>query len=443
MQHPSYDYDPQKASSAAPRRPVQDGMSQVRPPVGYGYRRQDTHGTQALGEDFSRGVRAAQGAPVPQSSVPYPPQGSASYVPQGSAPVPPQPTVPYPPQRPASYVPQGSAPVPPQPSVPYPPQGSASYVPQSSVPCQPVGQASASYVPAPEPEDPFGEPGADRRLKKQRSHRVYIHLNGFWRRPVEKRSVPKQAGKSSYAGNHVLRRVLISLGVIALVAFVLYGMVFRVSTVQVLGNNRVSAEEVIRASGVQIGESITRVDASEVAKGIASNRYLIFKGVECVMPNTVVIRVKERTPAAVLNYCGVNYTIDHKGMVLEESETDVLVGVLPQLSGMDIAGQYGCDVGRVISVNNTAQLSAMQELLVELEVLSAQQEISRIKLSDMTHILLETSEGYSVSLGNATNIHAKLKAMLSIRRKLNEMGKGSGTIDVSNPEAPTFLPETE
>ncbi len=333
---------------------------------------------------------------------------------------------------------RSSAPYPPQASQPYGgnPYGqpSAPYQPQQTggMPVQPSGV----YTPPEEIQepDPFGEPGVDPELKKQRSKNLTRKKGGFWEAlPEEKAKRRKQS----------LRSFAVAFLILCAACAVLYYGVFRVRTIQVVGNSQVSAETIVNLSGVHLGDSSLNVDTDEAKRLINSNRYLIFQDMECELLGTVTIYVKERTPAAVMNYCGINYTIDRKGMVLEESEDVSALSTLPQISGMDISGQFGCVVGRTITVNNSAQLTAMRELLVELKVLKAEGEVTKIKMSDLSHILLETREGYSVSLGDSTLIHAKLKAMLAIKNKLNTMETGTGTIDVSDPESPTFLPESE
>ena len=379
------------ADSQRLRAPVPDGTSQVRPPVGYAQRPAEAYRPAAApyGEaDFARGAQAAQGQPMWQPSGAYaPPTGDA-----------------WPSSHPA---------------------------PMSD----PVWQSGYTG-----PVDPFDEPGVDPKLKRQRSAKVYSRKDPFWDAPDAARPSDKPR---SHAGSHVGRKVLVSLAVLLVVGVVLYGMVFRVRTIEVEGNAQISDEEIIALSGVNLGASIARVDVAKAKAGINNHCYLVFQELERQLPNRVIIRVKERSAAAVMYYCGYNYTIDAQGMVLEETADLTDTGGLTQVSGMDISDQYGCKVGYPLRVSNQARLVALKEIMVELKVLSAQSEVTMIKLSDLSHILLETREGYSVSLGDTSEIHAKLKAMLAIKEELNKMGKGPGTIDVGSPEEPTFLPEVE
>lgn len=402
------------ADSQRLRTPVPDGASQVRPPVGYTRHPAEAYRPAAApyGEaDFVRGVQAAQGQPGWQPS--------GAYVPPVNAPVQPS----------GAYVPPVDMPA--QPSGAFaPPSGSAHHAG-----AEPAWQNGYTG-----PVDPFDEPGVDPKLKRQRSSKVYSRKDPFWDAPDARRPLDKPR---SHAGSHAGRKVLASLAVLLAVGVVLYGMVFRVRTIEVEGNAQISDEEVIALSGVALGASIARVDAAKAEAGVNTHCYLVFQELERQLPNRVIIRVKERSAAAVMYYCGYNYTIDAQGMVLAETDDLTDTGSLTQVSGMDISDQYGCKVGYPLRVNNQARLVTLREILVELKVLSAQSEVTMIKLSDLSHILLETREGYSVSLGDTSEIHAKLKAMLAIKEELNKMEKGPGTIDVGNPEEPTFLPEVE
>ncbi len=425
------------------RRPVQDDTSMVRPPVGRSSRSQNR--TYPSGGTTRQ---PTQNPYQPQSSVPYGQTVNQPYAPQGyqNGQMPPNPT------NGTYQVPQQSAPVPPyqqqasqgytgyQQEPSWQAQPSAPYVPQNTGGGMPM-QPSAPYVPPQEDTsayraeaDPFGEPGVDPELKKQRSKNLIKKKGDFWEAtPEEKAKHAKQTA----------RAVAIAVLILCAACAVLYYGVLRVRTIQVVGNSQVSSETVVNLSGISLGDSTLRIDTDAAKKQINSNRYLVFRSIDCELLGTVTIRVKEREAAAVMNYCGINYTIDNKGMVLEESEDVAATSDLPLISGMDISGQFGCVVGRVITVANSAQLVAMKEILVELKVLKAEGKVTKIKMSDLSHILLETSDGYSVSLGSNSNIHAKLKSMLAIQDKLNSMESGTGTIDVSDPESPTFLPETE
>lgn len=405
--------------NTASRRPVDDGQSIVMKPVGYG---------RPASQQESFGYsRIPAGQPVNPGSVPMQPVNPAS--------------VPMRPVNPAS--------VPMQPVNP------------ASVPMQPVNQDAQGYPAGGEriqpqdwPEartdmdDHFGMTGYDPSLAAVRSEKLVTHDDPFFqpltsgegvgqyrRQPEEK---PKREPMDP------VKRKLISWisAVLVLVGLALgFWLIFQVNTILVVGNTTVPSETVIALSGIKPGTSMFAVDEQRARDGIGSNRYLIFEGMEKNLPNQVIIRVRERTAAAMMNYCGINYTIDGKGMVLEESQDVHYSGALMVISGVDVASQNGCAVGRQLNTRNPLQLSVIREVITELKVIRMEGEITHFTVSDLSSLLMETREGYSVRLGDYTNLHAKLKSLKAVKEELNRRQTGLGTIDVSNPEHPSFLPE--
>ena len=101
-----------------------------------------------------------------------------------------------------------------------------------------------------------------------------------------------------------------------------------------------------------------------------------------------------------------------------------------------------CEVGRQLMLNKTAQMEVYATALLELKVMSAMDQILELDLSDMDNLFLVSTDGYSVRLGNADNLHAKLRAMLMTLDWLRQEGYGAGTVDVSVPVNPTYIPES-
>ena len=126
-------------------------------------------------------------------------------------------------------------------------------------------------------------------------------------------------------------------------------------------------------------------------------------------------------------------------MVLEESQnTSVKPDSLVMVGGLNIRR---CKLGETVQLQSDRQMSVYTELLVELKVMSALNDVSELDLSDMDNLFLVSRDGYTVRLGDAGSLHAKLRAMLLTRDHLNADGHTGGTIDVSTPVNPTYTPE--
>ena len=314
-------------------------------------------------------------------------------------------------------------------------------------------------------DSPFEEPEQAPELRAKRSDNLYSRDEPFWNRVID---VP-QAGEAvqrdanywnhpdvmdtdrmlhvdtdtklqklrKFLGSGVVKRVLVIVAVILVVAVILYSALFQVRTITVQGNTTITEQEIIRLSGLKIGQSSMTIDDEAVMRKVEANRYLRCTLVD-VQWDSVTIHVRERVPAVYINHNGMVILMDNRGFVLEESlnayaSYDSLVKVI----GLDVRR---CALGQQISLNSASQLEAYTQILVELKAMKALDLLSELDMSSMDSIYLATRDGFYVRLGSEESIHEKLRAFTITRDKVLEMGYTQGTIDVTNPARPTYSP---
>lgn len=306
------------------------------------------------------------------------------------------------------------------------------------------------FGPAPLNSNPFDEPEDAPELRESRSENVTEHVGEFWRSPERGYSPQQQPhrypdGKSrtttekKNTHSRMIRAAAIALVVITAVALVLRFAVFSVKEIRVSGNNLISAEEIIRISGIRRGDSILTLNEDRVKERIQSDYRLQFRYVAREMPGTVVLSVREREPCCWLTYCGIMYVMDKNRMVLYESENPAEKPAdLVEVKGLEVrsntlAGQY-------INLGNETQQSIFTEMFLEMKVLGCTDKIAEADISNTNSILLLTRDGYTASLGDRQNIHAKLRSLLLVQEQLKQTQNYGGTINVSNPESPIYTP---
>jgi cell division protein FtsQ len=91
--------------------------------------------------------------------------------------------------------------------------------------------------------------------------------------------------------------------------------VFRVSEIQVAGNQRTSSDSVVETVNL-IGESMFTADLLTAQKDLYKLPLVASVKVERSWPNTVKITIEERKAWGTWVQDGVNYTIDREGVVL-------------------------------------------------------------------------------------------------------------------------------
>lgn len=333
----------------------------------------------------------------------------------------------------------------------------------------------------PQQDSPFEEPDQAPELRRSRSENLYSRDEPFWNRVVDASQTGRQPVRDANYWNHpdvmdsdtllhvdsdtrlqkikkflgagATKRFLLIAVIIVAVAALLYSTLFQVRRITVLGNITVPGQDIVRLSGLKIGQNSLAIDDEAVMHKIEANRYLRCTLVD-VQWDSVTIHIKERVPAAYINYNGMTILMDNRGFVLEESlqmGTDWNQHV--KVIGMDVRRSA---LGQTISLAQPAQLETYTQVLVELKAMDGLHLLRELDMSSMDSIYLATSdEPFSsqdteaeiakqkilyVRLGSEDSIHEKLRAFLITRQRVLEMGYTEGTIDVTDPGRPTYAP---
>lgn len=110
---------------------------------------------------------------------------------------------------------------------------------------------------------------------------------------------------------------------------------FAVSSVEVQGASRVSADRVRTAAGIAPGTNVWRVDPAAVAARVAAVSEIRRADVIRRFPNRVTVLVEERRPFTLL-HAGRLHWLDEEGRVLDEV-SQAVVPTAPVVSGLSEA----------------------------------------------------------------------------------------------------------
>ena len=295
-------------------------------------------------------------------------------------------------------------------------------------------------------EDPFRDNGEDPELRKERSKEVENHSGPFFGDTGSSARVKTKTGQGR-AGSRVGVYAALIVVVLLVIGTILYSTLLRITTITVEGCRTIPASEVVRLSGISVGDNVLDVINNDAAikAGIESNSYLVFNSVKTVTPQQIIISVRERQPAAYINYCGIQYVIDNRGNVLSVSDETGRPAGLMRLEGVEIRSYT---LGWPLTATNGYKLDLYKEIMLELIAMQMTSEVSELYLTDMENLYVGTTQGYSVHLGDSTDIHAKLRLMDMVVDELEanpsvKEGYSVGTIDVSNASLgyATFIPE--
>ena len=139
---------------------------------------------------------------------------------------------------------------------------------------------------------------------------------------------------------------------------------FRVNDLEVSGNVRYTAEEIVGASGIETGDNLIVLSRSRVSASICTKLpYVENVSIKKVLPDKVVLRVSERVAAASVESPEGRWLISAQGKLLEPDDGAIksvritgLTAIVPYAGGM-----------LQVSGEEEATLNYVTQLLMQLE----------------------------------------------------------------------------
>ncbi len=250
---------------------------------------------------------------------------------------------------------------------------------------------------------------------------------------------PQQAGavrrQPRHSGNVRRRRrggfFLRLFALFLVVAVFLAGLLifFKVTDIQVTGSQLYSRQEVVEASGIQVGDNLATLDRSAAAARIVVRLpYIESVHVSRVLPGTVVLDVTETAAAySVEAEDGTSWLVSSAGKVLEE--TPVSAADYPRLTGVTLQSP---EPGQPIATGQESGLAAAELVMHALEETSFLSQIAEIDVTETYDIVVWLGTQYEIHLGGTDQLDYKIEYLGSILDQLD--GNRGGTIDLTLEE---------
>ena len=161
---------------------------------------------------------------------------------------------------------------------------------------------------------------------------------------------------------------------------------FRVNSVEVSGNVRYTAEEIIEASGITMGDNLIGLSRSRTSVAICTKLpYVEYVNVKKVLPDGVVLRVSERVAAASVASSEGRWLISAQGKLLEQDNGAVRAMMI---SGLTAVAPYP---GGMIQVAEEEEitLNYVTQLLAQLESHGWLEQCTALDCSAATSMTLD------------------------------------------------------
>lgn len=227
--------------------------------------------------------------------------------------------------------------------------------------------------------------------------------------------------------------VLIATGVLVALSLT---VLFKIETVTVTGETRYSAEQVIEASGVEIGDNLWRTTSEKLTKSTAvALPYVKSVKVSKVIPSGIQIEVTETTAVYSTEKNKKYVLIDGTDKVLEDSATKKGDTVL--IKGLEL---LNTKPGTTFTVKSADSLNIAKEIVADAEEIGL--NLTEIDVSQANRLTAVYKGRIRLEFGSRSEMAEKLKMAREIIKKLETEGnKNEGTINLKSVSKSFFVEE--
>ena len=211
----------------------------------------------------------------------------------------------------------------------------------------------------------------------------------------------------------------------------------KVSVIEVSGAEYFSRDEITSLAGIPPDVNIFLLDESKIRENINQDPRVQFESLERVLPDKIILHVQERLSACVTKYTNSYLLLDKDGFVLEIAEDDA-PGGYPLVVGLGISG---VSVGDRLEVTDVYQLNLLRDLITSINASDLKAAVNKIDLSEPANLTMDIAPGFTIKLGDNSNIHNKLNWAISVVPELLGRGITSGVVDVSSGQSAVYMPD--
>ena len=231
----------------------------------------------------------------------------------------------------------------------------------------------------------------------------------------------------------LLTFVVICAAIVAALA-----LFFKVEKIQVEGNERYSAEDVVEASGINVGDNLFLMDKYEVAARIHSAlNYVETVQISRHLPSTLRITVTECRSTVALEQDEVAFLISGSGKIVDTITIDPDAGYA-LVTGLVLDKPQ---LGKTIQADkdNESACRVLLELLERLYAKDMLSDVQAIHLEDASRITIRYLDRFNVIIPWDADLNYKLDYLLAVVEKLEDNDRG--TINMTQDRKVNFIPD--
>lgn len=200
---------------------------------------------------------------------------------------------------------------------------------------------------------------------------------------------------------------------------------FNIKEIEIIGNNKLTKDEVISLSQIEIEENTFKLSKNKVEKNIKQNAYVESVKIKRNLPSTILIEIEERIPTYMITFANAYAYINNQGYFVEISKEKL---ELPIITGY-ATKEEDIQLGERLCTEDLQKLDDILQIMKAAESNEIANIVTKINISDKQDYVLELkSEKKTVHIGDTSNLSTK---MLYIKSIIEQNKKIEGEILVN------------
>jgi len=210
---------------------------------------------------------------------------------------------------------------------------------------------------------------------------------------------------------------------------------FKVAKFDVSGSTLYSAEEIVAATEIQIGDNMFAVNKFDVAnKLLAQFPYIGEVEIRRHLPDTFVVKIGERTRAAYFQTEKFKWLIDRNGYILESIPADENID-LPQVIGGTLMAP---SPGAKAALEEEESLRVLEKFLTALEQGEIIKDAGKVDVTKLYNLTITYNNRFIVEFGTEEELERKVRMFKAVIEQLESTDRG--TINIADPKQARFRP---
>ena len=198
------------------------------------------------------------------------------------------------------------------------------------------------------------------------------------------------------------------------IIYAILSPIFNIKQINVSGNSKISVDEIISLSGLNLEQNMFTYKMSDVKSKIKENAYIDTVKISRKIPDSIEISVTERQASYAVEYANAYAYISSQGYILEISSQKpnmpIITGIKTQSEDIQPGNRLNTDdlnrLGDVLKIMEAASSNRIADLITKINVTNT-----------YDYVLTLQSKKKTVYLGDTTNLSTKMLWIVTFNEK--------------------------